>query len=203
MEILTNTWAVHELPAAFAGRPVELDMGCGKGSFTLALAQRYPERLILANDLISERLRILDRKRDRLGVTNLFTLRATSLALAAYQLPPLSIDRAHLICPDPWPKKHHLIRRLVCTDFLCRMRRILKPGAVFHLATDYTPYYEDWLRMFAQLPALYQPAPDAIADIADLKSDFELRWNALGQTVHHIAYRATLLGPRPHTSLAL
>lgn len=46
MQILTNTFFIFPLPLAFPEQYVELDMGCGKGSFTLALAQRYPERLV-------------------------------------------------------------------------------------------------------------------------------------------------------------
>ena len=187
---LFNTWQTIELPPEAAGRQVELDMGCGKGRFTVELARRHPEEVVLCNDLLAARLEAVERRAAIAGATNLHTLQATSLALVSYQLPPLSIDRLHLLCPDPWPKKRHIAHRLVCTDFLCRVRRILKTGGVFHLATDYTPYYEDWLRMFDKLPTLYTPFPEGIADMADVKTDFELRWNALGMEVHHIVFKA-------------
>ena len=189
MESLTNTWQIWKLPEGPADRKVELDMGCGKGRFTTTLAHRYPERLVLCNDVMSDRLRIVEKRGIREGLANLCVLRAASLALVSYQLPPCSIDRLHLLCPDPWPKKHHLARRLVCTDFLCRVPRILKPGGVFHLSTDYVPYFEDWLRMFEQLSHLYEPFPEGIADVTDIKTDFELLWNSKGTPVQHIAYR--------------
>ena len=116
-------------------------------------------------------------------------LRATSLALASYQLPPHCLDRVHLLCPDPWPKKSHTARRLVCTDFLCRMVRVLKPGAIFHLSTDYDPYFQNWLQIFQNLQELYEPAPQGIQDMADVKTDFELHWNAQGKEVRHVCYR--------------
>ena len=189
MESLTNTWQTWELPPGPANRKVELDMGCGKGRFTTELAHRYPERLVICNDVMSDRLRILEKRSIREGLSNIRVLRAASLALVAYQLPAAAIDRLHLLCPDPWPKKAHLARRLVCTDFLCRVARILKPGGVFHLSTDYTPYFEDWKRMFAQLQQFYVPFPEGIADVADIKTDFELHWNAQGLPVQHVAYR--------------
>ena len=186
---LFNTWQTLELPPQAAARQIELDMGCGKGRFTVELARRHPERWVLCNDLLSARLEAVQRRAAIAGVGNLLALQATSLALVAYQLPAQSIGRLHLLCPDPWPKKRHVAHRLVCTDFLCRVPRVLKRGGVFHLATDYTPYYEDWLRMFDRLPSLYEPCPDGIADMADVKTDFELRWNAQGLPVHHITFR--------------
>ncbi|MCQ2396240.1 MAG: methyltransferase domain-containing protein [Lentisphaeria bacterium] len=186
---LINTWQTLQFPEGSQERRVEFDMGCGKGRFTVELARRYPESVVFCNDIISERLRIVERRALRAGATNLHAMRATSLALVSYQLPPNSLDRLHLLCPDPWPKKGHTARRLVCTDFLCRVPRVLKKGGIFHLSTDHTPYYEDWLRMFAQLDSIYEPVSDGIADMADVKTDFELKWNALGQEVHHICYR--------------
>lgn len=185
---LINTWQIHQIPGLENGSHAELDMGCGKGRFTVELARRYPERTILANDVLGDRLRCVQRRGINAGCGNLTVLRAVHLPLVSFQLPPRCLDRVHLLCPDPWPKKRHTIRRLVCTDFLCRMRRILKPGGIFHLATDYGPYYEDWLRMFSRL-SFYQPCPEGIADVADIKTDFELRWNAEGKEVQHIAFK--------------
>lgn len=189
MESLLNTWQILQFPDGMPRNRVEFDMGCGKGRFTIELARRHPDTLVLCNDIISDRLRIVERRALRAGLTNLHALRATSLPLVAFQLPPACLDRLHLLCPDPWPKKSHLSRRLVCTDFLCRVPRVLKVGGIFHLSTDYTPYYENWLRMFDNLSSIYEPAPEGIADMADVKTDFELKWNAMGQEVHHICYR--------------
>ena len=187
IEILTNEYRQPCFPAEYTA--VELDMGCGKGKFTLELAQRYPERLIVGLDVMMGRLTRIDSKVGRRNLKNVMLLRAESSQAAAFQLPAQSVDRIHLLCPDPWPKKSHTIRRLVCTDFLCRVPRVLRTGGIFHLSTDYLPYFEDWRRMFAQLGSLYEECPEGIADVADLKTDFELKWNAMGQEVRHIAFR--------------
>ncbi|MBP5638659.1 MAG: methyltransferase domain-containing protein, partial [Victivallales bacterium] len=127
--ILTNTWETYELPTGSSGI-VELDMGCGKGAYTLALAERYPERLVLASDVMLGRLRRLNRKIEKRHLDNARCLRASSLELVSFQLPPQSIDRIHLLCPDPWPKDKHVVKRLVTNDFLCRIPRILKVGGI-------------------------------------------------------------------------
>ncbi len=187
MQILTNTFHVFELPVQ-PGQFVELDMGCGKGGFTLQLAKRYPERLILASDVMIGRLGSVERKKQRLGIENLLLLRASNLALAAFQLPPQSIDRIHLLCPDPWPKRHHQVKRLVCSDFINRLTRILKPGGIIHLSTDHQPYFENWLKILGAFPE-FVDAPEGMADVADLKTDFEIQWNSQGIPVQHLSRR--------------
>ncbi len=188
IEILTGCYRV--IDPAFGRQPaaIELDMGCGKGGFCLSLAQRYPERLILGSDVMLGRLRRVDRKAARQGLTNLVLLRADSLDLASYLLPPACLDRVHLLCPDPWPKSRHRTRRLVTTDFVARLARILRPGGALHLSTDFLPYFEDWRRILALYPAFREDLA-VVADVADLQSDFEIQWRAEGRDVPHLAFR--------------
>jgi tRNA (guanine-N7-)-methyltransferase len=188
IHILTGTYAVHR---PFAGRdtgPVEVDMGCGKGRFTLELAARNPGTHVLGVDVMIGRLRKVEKKAGRRGLENLELLRAENREVVAYQLRPRSVKRLHLLCPDPWPKDKHRDKRLVTTDFLCRLRRILTPGGVLHLATDHDPYFEDWQRMLADLPFFVRD-DEAIADVTDIRTDFELRWLEQGKTVPHMAFR--------------
>ncbi|MFA6816250.1 MAG: methyltransferase domain-containing protein [Lentisphaeria bacterium] len=190
INILTNTYYIFPLPAK-AGQIVELDMGCGKGKMALELAERYPDRLILASDIMMGRLGHVERAAARNDLYNILILRATSLALTSFQLPPASIDRIHLLCPDPWPKKRHTGRRVICTDFLCRLSRILKSNGILHLSTDYAPYFDDWEKILATIP-FFEPAPEALKDVADIKTDFELHWLKKGIPVRHMAWRYTV-----------
>ena len=166
---------------------IELDMGCGNGAFLLALARRYPNRLFLGSDVHSGRLRKTDRRTGRHGLRNVELLMAGNLNLAGYLLPDACISRLHILCPDPWPKVRHHYRRLVNSDFLWRAARILKPGGVMHLATDDPDYYE-WLNRLVPATPFFRPAREAVADIADLKTDFEQIWLNLGRMVPHLAF---------------
>jgi len=188
IHILTGTYQV--IDPSFGRQPsaVELDMGCGKGRFCLELARRYPERLVLGSDVMLGRLRRVDRKADRRGLANLVLLRADNLDLASYLLPQASVDRVHLLCPDPWPKSRHRVRRLVTTDFIARLVRILKPGGSLHMSTDFAPYFEDWRRIVAAYPALCED-PSAMVDVADIQTDFEIQWRRSGRDVPHLAFR--------------
>jgi tRNA (guanine-N7-)-methyltransferase len=189
IHILTGTYQVieplfdHDVPAA-----VELDLGCGKGRFTLDLAERFPQALVLGSDVMLGRLRKVQRKVERRNLTNVELLRANSRDLIGYTLPPACIDRIHLLCPDPWPKDKHRAKRLVTTDFLARMSRVLKPDGVLHLATDHGPYFDDWKRMIDELEC-YREDPAAIDDVRDIQTDFEIQWRRQGKHVPHLGYR--------------
>lgn len=188
IHILTGTYAVFQPEEGRDTAPCELDLGCGKGRFTLDLAARYPERRVYGADVMIGRLRKVAKKAEHRKLANLELLRADNLELVAFQLPPASVQRAHLLCPDPWPKERHRDKRLVNTDFLCRLRRVLVPGGILHLASDHDPYFTDWQRMIGKLPFFVRDDA-AIADVADLRTDFELIWLGEGKTVPHMAYR--------------
>ncbi|MBT4816889.1 MAG: tRNA (guanosine(46)-N7)-methyltransferase TrmB [Lentisphaerae bacterium] len=195
LHIITNTYTVLQPLFGRPPMPTELDMGCGKGRFALDLAERFPDRLILGADVMLGRLRKVAKKADRRGLENVELLRANNLELVGYQIPDRSISRAHLLCPDPWPKDKHRNKRLATTDFFSRIARILTPGGVFHFATDHVPYFEAMQRIAEMHPA-FERADDGLDDIAGIKTDFELQWEAQGKRVPHAAYRTAAGGAR-------
>lgn len=167
---------------------VELDLGCGKGLFTTRLAQRYPDRTIIAGDVMIGRLRKLYGRNIREGVENLTPLRVEARHLLGYMLPDNSIDRLHILCPDPWPKDKHRANRLLCADFMAHVHRVIKPDGCFHFSSDDIPYLEIVKRVVAA-SGLFEQDNSLISDISDIKTDFEIRWLDQGKQVHHIAWR--------------
>ena len=78
-----------------------------------ALAARYPERRILAADVMLGRLRKVVKRLERSGSANWEVLRVEARMLIGRMLPDASLDRIHLLCPDPWPKGRHRGHRLL------------------------------------------------------------------------------------------
>lgn len=181
--------------ARCAGCEVELDMGCGKGTFTTELARRYPERIVLAADVMSGRLRKLVKRNLRERIENLIAIKAEARMLIGRLLPDGLVSRLHILCPDPWPKGRHRGNRLLSSDFMSQIHRILKPGGVWHFSTDDAAYLEA-VKHSVAASELFREEPARIADIADVKTDFELLWNSEGKPVHHHAWVALPL-PRP------
>ena len=167
--------------------PMELDLGCGKGSFTTRLAKLFPEKTILAADVMIGRLRKLQKRNMRENVNNIIPLRVEARHLLASIIGDEMLERVHLLCPDPWPKDRHRGNRLMCSDFLMQINRVLKKNGVFHFSSDDEPYFETVCRIMDKTP-LFTRDDSKLADISGIKSDFEIRWNEQGKKVHHVAW---------------
>ena len=185
IRILTGVYDHLSLPQ---DKICELDLGCGTGSFSVALAKSYPERFVMCADVMLGRLRKVVRRRNHQEVTNLEVLRVEARHLLGIMLPDASLDRIHLLCPDPWPKNRHRGHRLLCCDFTTQLHRVLKKGAVFHFSSDDEYYCDAVNRVMAQ-SGLFAACQEAIADLACVQSDFEKRWLAEGKMVHHRAWK--------------
>lgn len=169
---------------------VELDLGCGAGDFAVELAARYPERLVFAADVMLPRVRKVVRKAGRSGLDNLKFFRVEARNFLTIVLPDASLDRLHLICPDPWPKKRHRANRLLAADFMQAIWRVLKSDGIFHFATDDAPYLEIGTKNLRESNLFDEADPaNALADVADIRTEFEKQWLEQGKSVVHTAWR--------------
>lgn len=93
-----------------------------------------------------------------LSNVRLFTDDALKLLM---ELPDASIDAVYLLYPDPWPKTRHHKRRFVSPTTLGELARVLRPGGVFHFATDIEDYANWTLAHIVRAPAFRfdPPAP--------------------------------------------
>lgn len=197
--LIFNLSAVYALPEAVLSNheslPIELDLGCGKGSFTTELAKRHPERIILAADVLSGRLRKLVKRNQRDGVENMRVLKAEARMLVARLLPDKTLSRIHILCPDPWPKDRHSGNRLLSSDFMTHIHRVLEDNGVWHFSTDDLEYLAA-VRQAVKASQLFAEDPQRLDDVDDIKTDFEVMWNSMGKTVYHHAWVKLPL-PRP------
>ena len=122
--------------------PLEVDLGCGDGSFLVAMAQTHPERNYLGTERLLGRVRNTCRKAEHARLTNVRLLRVESAYVVTHLLPPGTASRLYVLFPDPWPKRRHWHRRLIQPEFLRAAAVALKEGGELCLKTDDADYFQ-------------------------------------------------------------
>lgn len=173
------------------GRPLEVDLGCGDGSFLLRMAQHHPERDFLGVERLLGRVRKVCRKLTRQSLQNARVLRLESRYVVEWLLPEGSVTRLHLMCPDPWPKVRHHRRRLVQVDFLSAVRRVLVPGGEFLFMTDHEEYFQWVVEKVADFGA-FERLPWNGDEFYHPKTDFQELWESEGKTMWRLRCRKAL-----------
>jgi len=163
-------------------RPIEIDLGCGKGAFLFWAAYTHPERNFVGVDRLLRRLRRVDRKAVRAGLQNLRLLRIESTYLISKLIPDHSVSTYHVLFPDPWPKRRHHGRRLICAPFLADVRRTLVPGGIVNCATDHEEYFEWIQREFQKDGGFLEGQPVSLPEEAS--TDFERKFVEAGKKVY-------------------
>ncbi len=153
-------------------RPLEIDLGCGKGRFLLAHAAKHPEVNFWGIDRMLRRIRKIDNRARRLDLENIRLSRMEAYYATTYWVPEASVRTMYVFFPDPWPKARHEGHRLFNPRFLDALWRSLEPGGTVHVATDHAPYFEQLSEVFAA-DGRFAPA-EVFAPPPDEKTDFEL-----------------------------
>ena len=168
-------------------QPLEVELGSGDSSFLVEYARRHPERNFIGVERLLGRLRKLDRKGRRAGLTNLRGVRIESSYFLEYLLPPHSMVTLHIYFPDPWPKRKQRRHRLINERFPALAGQALAAGGQVYLRTDDQDYFEQMVGVFAASP-LFRPV-ETPADLRALLTDFEKDFQARGIKTLRAAYR--------------
>lgn len=122
-------------PSEIVNFPVELEIGCGKGSFILALSKMNPETNYIAMERVSDVLLLAAEKIKSEGVNNVKFILGDAKDLPN-MLPSGSVSRIYLNFSDPWPKKGYYKRRLTYRGFLDIYKNLLVPNGEIVFKTD-------------------------------------------------------------------
>lgn len=166
---------------------LEVDVGCGEGAFLVAMAARHPERNFIGVERLVGRVRKVSRRSARAGLRNVRVLCVESHYTVRHLLPPESVSVAHVMFPDPWPKRKHHERRLINREFLDAVRAALRAGGELRLTTDDLPYFEHMKKVAgAHEGFVVEPWPHG-DDYP--QTDFEKRFRTLGLPIHRLLLR--------------
>lgn len=122
-------------------RPLEIEIGSGKGTFLLQQASRDRGTNYLGIEWAGEFFEYAADRCRRAGLENVRLLRADAGEFLKWRCADAVARVIHLYFPDPWPKTRHHKRRMVSDVFLAEARRVLQPGGELRVVTDHGGYW--------------------------------------------------------------
>ncbi len=170
---------------------VILELGCGSGQYTLALAKLFPKKKFIGVDIQGERLWYGANEAQDNEIENAIFLRDYIDRLEAY-VPDESISEIWVTFPDPHPKKGKAKKRLTAERFLDMYAKMLKKSGMLHLKTDNNPLFEFSLETIGahkafELEEQNEDVPEDTKDeILQIQTYFEQKHRKLGSNINYL-----------------
>ena len=153
-------------------RPVEIEIGIGKGRFLIDAANREPDSNFIGIEWAIKYLRIAHKRALNANLSNVRFVRADAREFVEFFLPANSVKAFHIYFPDPWPKKRHHKRRLINVEFRSEVERTLSKGGRLWLATDHQEYFEAMMEVFRE-SVILEPVS---ADWVGARTNYEQKY---------------------------
>ena len=116
--------------------PIILEIGCGHGYYTLALAERFSEKLFIGLDKKADRLWKAGTWATEGGLKNALFIKSMADSLQNFFSQEGIVDEIWITFPDPYPRPSDSGKRLTSSRFLKMYRSIIKSSGAIHLKTD-------------------------------------------------------------------
>ena len=174
--------------------PIILELGCGRGEYTVGLAQQNPHRNYIGIDIKGSRMWTGATQAHQSGMTNVAFLR-TNIEFVWQFFAPGEVSEIWLTFSDPQMKK--ATKRLTSTYFLNRYRRFLTDQGIIHLKTDSNflfTYTQEMLRANHITPEvstrdLYSDTTTDIDEARSLQTYYESMWRSRGIDIKYLRFR--------------
>jgi tRNA (guanine-N7-)-methyltransferase len=175
--------------------PITLELACGRGEYTVGLAERFPERNFIGVDIKGERIWKGSTWATERQLSNVGFLR-TQILLIENFFEEGEVDEIWLTFPDPRPRKRDIKRRLTSPRFLDIFKRLTKPGSYIRLKTDNTGLFEYTLEEmqsrqdiddFRHTFDIYNS--DLRPECFDIKTRYEQEFATKGESIKYFRFR--------------
>ena len=176
--------------------PIVLELGCGKGEYTVGLAKRFPDKNFIGVDIKGNRIWTGAKTAIEDKMNNVAFIR-TRIDFIDTCFAENEVDEIWITFPDPQPQKTRVRNRLTNMMFITRYRKILKEGGIINLKTDNEPFYEYTKEVVAenkleQLDStndLYADTTQRDEVLTSIKTYYEKKFSDLGFKICYLKFR--------------
>ena len=192
MEACESVW-IHD-PEALRGnwrslmpdcRELRVEVGCGKGKFTVETAEAEPDVLLIAIERVQDALVLAMEAAIRKGLKNVFFVSLDAANIDQFFADD-EINLLYINFCDPWPRKKNAKRRLTYHTFLEKYKKVLKLGGQIHFKTDNDKLFE-W--SVEEIPQYGWELRDVTRDLhangpVGVMTDYEKKFHELGKNIN-------------------
>jgi len=171
--------------------PIVLELGCGKGEYTVGLGQLYPDKNFVGVDIKGARLWTGAKASFEKGMNNVAFLR-TNIEMIHHFFAENEVSEIWLTFPDPQMKK--VTKRLTATNFMKSYQQFVKPNGLIHLKTDSNFMFTYTCEMVKvnHYPVIFSTTDLYASELKDpilsIKTYYEQQWLDRGLTIKYIQF---------------
>ncbi len=178
-------------------KPLIIEMGCGKGEYTVDLSGKYPERNFIGIDKKGARMWRGAKTSIEANRPNVAFLRIRAENICQV-FGPAEVDEIWITFPEPQPNSPRHSKRFTSPEFIERYRKLLKPGGLIHLKTDNDMFYNYTLDVISEQghKLLYSnndlyanPDDSEVKDVIDVQTHYEKIWLSQGLTIKYLKFK--------------
>jgi tRNA (guanine-N7-)-methyltransferase len=175
--------------------PIVLEIGCGRGEYTIGMAQHYPESNFIGIDIKGDRIWQGSSQAAQLNLENVAFLR-TQIQQIGNFFEENEADEIWITFPDPRPKDRDEKRRLTYSRFIELYKKIMKPGGLIHLKTDNSGLFDytmDSIQKRSDISELeftrdlYQSELNLLHH--EIRTKYEIKHSEMGEKIKYMRFR--------------
>jgi tRNA (guanine-N7-)-methyltransferase len=174
--------------------PITLEVGCGKGEYTVGLAAKYPDRNFIGMDIKGARMWRGCHTSQQQSLQNVAFIRA-HVQMVPMIFAPAEVEEIWITFPDPQPKNAKRNKRLTAHPFLERYYKILASNGLIHFKTDNEPLFDYTLEVIASeqhhlltaVKDLYQV--QGFEEVKSIKTYYETLFSEQGFAINYLEFK--------------
>jgi len=171
-----------------------VELGCGKGEYTVGLAERFPEKNFVGIDIKGARIWRGLKNSEQNQINNVAFIRSR-INLIEYMFAKDEVSEIWITFPDPHPMISKARRRLTSPRFIERYYKVLKPGGIINLKTDNIIFFEytkdiieeNGHELLYNTYDVYGEENDRV--LTDIQTFYEKKWLLNGTKIKYLKFR--------------
>ena len=196
--LTAEAWLPGDLPQPWNSQsvfgrqsPLELEIGSGRGLFITQAATATPDHDFLGIEISNKYAKLCAVLIAKLQLTNAAMVCGDAHAVLRDIIPDQSLAAVHIYFPDPWWKRKHRKRRIVCEPVIHLIHQKLIAGGKLHFWTDVEEYFLAGLQSIANVPGFdgpFEVTEHAAEHDFDYRTHFERRTRLHDEPVFRSLY---------------